>query len=103
MVPFRLEVVRHAPFAEHAVPTLAVVGRLDQLIGVVAQEYFVVGQVELRDRGTATAGCVAADPGVDAVGPDRGSHPAEIAVRAADQDERAKGRVAIDAPPQAAK
>ena len=34
VVPVRPEIVRQPPFAQHAVPALTIVGRLDQLIGI---------------------------------------------------------------------
>ena len=62
-----LELVAVAPFVDHRVPALAVVRRLDQGKGQIAQCVFVVGEIVGRDRRAISDRSFLADPVVNAV------------------------------------
>jgi hypothetical protein len=61
-------IVRETVFAQHAVPAAAVVRRLDQRIGAVAQVTLLIGGAEFGDRAADSGDGVAADPVMHVVG-----------------------------------
>jgi hypothetical protein len=84
--------------AEHAAPGGARMRRLDQRIRQVAQQPFVVGELELRRAQADAAGHLAADPAMHVVVEEVLAGTAEIAAAAAAeccacQNQRQQGRV----------
>jgi hypothetical protein len=81
MVAIRMaRLTTEAVFAPHAVPAIAVVGRLDQRIGKIAQHTLIVGQRIFRWRQAHAGDGVATDPGMHVVVDQLRPHPAKIAV-----------------------
>ena len=77
-----------AVFGEHAVPAVAVIGRLDQRIGQIPQPPLVVGQTKFGGPAADAGDGFAPDPGMHIVGHQLGPHPAEIAVEGAAPEQR---------------
>ena len=98
-------IVAETVFAQHAVPAAAIVGRLDQRIGAVAQLALLIGGAEFGDRPADRDRRVAADPVMHVVADELGPDASEIAVQhaAAGQAGRRKKQDERDCPPMTAR